>query len=242
MEISHIIVRRGRSSCTSPSRNHLNIDAVGDAVVAGDSREAKRSINVVSILAAVVTSFVVVADREVRRNVGANVGKTAGRAVLSGATNNSRSLPDNLGEVTVVVKVATWVCLAVVRGVCVDLSVVPEVGDDIRNLISSQTGSNVLAVYAVARGRLDGRVVGVDAGGGNLLGNGGELIRVCEVGGRVVGTVNVVGQQNSVRVGRDRGWAGSEARRDRAGHRGGGRSARGVPRNGRSDRGGNRDG
>merc|ERR1712070_1036313 len=141
MEISHIIVRRGRSSCTSPSRNHLNIDAVRDAVVAGDSREAKRGINVISILAAVVTSFVVVADREVRRNVGANIGKAVGRAVLSGAANDSSSLPDDLGEVTVIVEVATWVGLAVVRGVRSNFVVVPEVGDDIRDLIGSQTSS-----------------------------------------------------------------------------------------------------
>merc|ERR1712070_918280 len=155
MEISHIIVRRGRSSCTSPSRNHLNIDAVSDAVVAGDSREAKRGINVVSILAAVVTSFVVVADREVWRDVGTNVSKAVGRAVLGGTTNDSSPLPDDLGEVTVVVEVATWVGLAVVRGVGVDLSIVPEVGDNIRDLIGSQTSSDVLAVDTVARGRLD---------------------------------------------------------------------------------------
>merc|ERR1719282_50132 len=220
----------------------INIDAVSDAVVAGDSWEAKRGINVVSILAAVVASFVVVADSEVRRNVGANVGKTAGRAVLGGATNDGSSLPDDLGEVTIVCEVATWVGLAVVRGVRINFVVVPEVGDDIGDLIGSQTSSDVLAVDAVARGRLDGRVMGVDAGGGNLLGNCGELVRVGEVGGRVVGTVNVVGQQNSVRVGRDRRWAGSEARRDRAGHRGGRGRARGIPRNSRSNRGGNRDG
>ena len=107
-------------------------------------------------------------------------------------------MPDNLGEVTVVVEVAAWVCLPVVRSVCSHLVVVPEVGDDIRDLISSQTSSDVLTVNAVTRGRLDSGVVGVNAGGGNLLGNVRKLIGVAKVGGGVVGTVNVVMQKNSV--------------------------------------------
>ena len=93
-----------------------------------------------------LTWWSVVADGEVRSNVRADVGETAW-AVLSSATDSGGALPDDLGEVTPVLEVGhVWVGLAVETVEPVDFTVVEEVRDDGRDVVSLDTSSDVLTV------------------------------------------------------------------------------------------------
>lgn len=96
-----------------------------------------------------LTRRLVVANGEVRGDVATSVGKTGRGAVDSGAANLSGALPDDLGEVTPLVEVAhVGGLLAVLALVKTNLAVVEKLGDDSRNVVSLDTGSDVLAVSA----------------------------------------------------------------------------------------------
>lgn len=135
-----------------------------------------------------LTWWTVVADGEVRRNIASDVGKTVW-TVLCGAADGGGALPDNLGEVTPVLKIGhIWICLAVETVEVVDLAVVEEIGDDGRDIGGLDTSSNVLTVATA----VDVHAVGVDAGGSDGGRSAGKAVIPGQVGCRVVGTVVVV--------------------------------------------------
>ena len=94
--------------------------------------------------------LLVVANGEVRSHVAASVGQVLRRAIDSGASNLGGALPDDLAEVAPFVEVVHGrVVLAVELVVERDLAVVEQLGDDRGNVVSLDTGSDVLTVSAL---------------------------------------------------------------------------------------------
>lgn len=149
--------------------------------VRGDIRRAW--LDVVAVLATHVAGRVVVANCEVRSDIAADTNQTSASAVLCVASNSRRLSPDNLGEVAIpmlawfkrhkhvrhsppVLKVReAGVGKTVLAGIPVDLAVVEEIRDDSRDIVSLDTGSNVLTISSTA----DLGVVAVVAGLGPVL-------------------------------------------------------------------------
>lgn len=144
-----------------------------------------------------LTRGTVVADSEVRSDILTDVCKTA-RAVLSSAANLGSTLPDELREVAPLLEVGhVGVGLAVKVVVVANLTVVEELSDDSRNVVSLDTSGDVLTITTT----VDIHAVGVDASGGDLLGGGSKLRVPFEVACRVVGTVDVVVGKDDLLVG-----------------------------------------
>jgi hypothetical protein len=189
---------------------HCSLQVVGPVL----GSPVERSTNVVGVFTGVVTltdvslllwSFrerrltrgTVVADSEVRRDVLANVGKTAG-AVLSGTADLGSTLPDKLREVTPLLEVGhIRVGLAVEVGVVANLAVVEELSNDSGDVVSLDTSGNVLTVVTA----IDVHAVGIDTSGSNLGGSRGQLRVPLKSRGRVVGTVDIVVVDNALLVG-----------------------------------------
>lgn len=160
------------------------------------------------------TWALVVADGEVLGDGATNVRKTLLGAVLGGAADGGGALPDDLGEVTPLVEVVhAGLGLAVKILKVVDLAVVKEVGDDGGDVVCFDASSNVLAVSAAVRGpvilsaspsntKCQGyvHVMGVDTARGDSRSSGGKISVPRKVGCRVVGAVDVVVIDDSLRV------------------------------------------
>jgi hypothetical protein len=109
------------------------------------------------ICASHVTLCLVVADGEVRSHVATGVGQLLRRAVNSGAADLGGVHPDHLGEVTPLVEVGHdrvfGVRVGGVGGVQVvvvtNLAVVEQLSDDRGNVVSLDTGSDVLTISAL---------------------------------------------------------------------------------------------
>lgn len=99
-----------------------------------------------------LTWALVVADSEVWGDTTTSVGKTAGRAVVGGAGDLGGVLPDDLGEVAPGLEIAHVGLLSVESGVEGLLSVVEHVADDSRDVVGSNTSSDVLAVSTTSSG------------------------------------------------------------------------------------------
>ena len=113
--------------------------------------------DVLGVLPSHVTLCLVVADGEVRSHVAASVGQVLRRAIDSSAADLSGVDPDHLGEVTPLVEVGHervfGVLVVGVGGVQVvvvtNLAVVEQLGDDRGNVVSLDTGSDVLTISAL---------------------------------------------------------------------------------------------
>ena len=153
-----------------------------------------------------VTWRLVVANSEVRLYVRADASKTLRRAVLRDTTNVSCALPDNLGEMAPMLEVGhIRLSLAVETGVPADLAVVEQIGDDSRNVVGLNTGSNILTVTAsvcitafllvelfAKQDKENLHIVRIDAAVGNNLSAVHEVLAPLDIWRGVVGAVNVV--------------------------------------------------
>ena len=156
----------------------------------------------------------VVADREVWSDVATNIAKSTRRTVLSSTTNLGGVLPDNLGEVTPVLKVGhVWLRLAVEAIIPSDLTIVEELCNDSRDVVGRDTSSNVLPVPTTTCSD----VVCIVAVSGDGRSGRGNTSVPHDVVSRVVGAVNVVVVHRDLRVG------GGQSRRSGRGRGGGDR-------------------
>jgi len=198
-----------------PSLHHtLIFSSALNRISTHNSRPVEWTTNVSTVRTTHVTSGVVVADGKVRRDAGTDTTQTLGRTVHSSTSDTGAGLPDNLAEVTPVLKVGHVRVGSAVQAVePVDLTVVEEVGNDVGDLRCRSAGGNVLTVAAAT----SSGVVGVVARVCNFKGNGGEGCVPGGGRGGVVGTVDVV-------VGESYSGVASGGRSGGACNRGGGSS------------------
>jgi len=161
--------------------------------IRGNSRLSKRLANVLRILATEVSCWLVIADGKV---LGSSTVRNTAIAVHSRTSDRSSIVPDNLGEVTIVLEVSTGVRETVLAVIGVDLAVVEAVGDGLPDVRGLAAGLDVLAVSAAVHLG----VVGELAALGDLLGGGGEAGVPGESGRRVVGAVHVVAVEDLLLV------------------------------------------
>lgn len=159
----------------------------------------ERRADVGGVLVGVVAWALVVADGEVWRNVAAHAGKALLRAVLSGTADGSSTLPHDLREVTPVLEVGhAWLSLAIEVGEPPNFTVVEQIGDDRRDVVGLNTGSDVLTIATTVH--LD--IVRVVAAGRDGGGGRGEIIAPGDRWRTMVGTMEVMVIDRNLLVGR----------------------------------------
>lgn len=143
-----------------------------------------------------LTRWAVVANGKVWWSVRPDIGKTFG-AVLSGATDLRGALPNDLRKVTPVAKVGhVRISLPVEILEVPDLAVVEEFGDDSCYVVRSKSSSDVLTVATT----VGCGVVSIHTCRGDLCRSGCESIVPHEVAGGMIGTVDVVRDQDTLLI------------------------------------------